>query len=142
MVEFKVYLRSIVAKHSAGTTIDEIHKELFETFESDVRFPIHKDLEEVLKEVAFKSRKSGLWIASAENQIAMNFDALLSSKLLKIKNEQHTHSEVIFRLVQIGNYLGLKSWIGKREQSADSYGGMKFSDVSLQSLPFTGLTQH
>ncbi|MBS4028403.1 MAG: hypothetical protein KGZ58_07175 [Ignavibacteriales bacterium] len=77
-----------------------------------------------------------------DDQLAMNFDSLLAHKLVKIKNEMHTHSEVIFRLVQIGNYLGLKSWIGKREQSADSYGGMRFSDVSLQSLPFKNLTKH
>ncbi|MBS4028402.1 MAG: DNA adenine methylase [Ignavibacteriales bacterium] len=61
--EFKMYLQSILSKKPAGFTIDEIHKELFETFESEVRFPIQKDLEEILNDVAFKSKKSGLWIA-------------------------------------------------------------------------------
>jgi DNA modification methylase len=137
--EFKVYLRSMLSK-SEGLTLSEIHKGLFEIFESDIRFPIEKDLEEVLLDVAFKSKKTSKWQLKGGEQIELLFENLITNRLVRIKNENHSHSEMIYRLIIIGNYLGMHSWIGKKEQSNDSYEGIKLSEYSISSIPVQELS--
>ena len=54
--------------------------------------------------------------------------------LKKIDHSDLSHSEVIFRLVEIGRCLRFDSWIGKREQSVDSFQMVHFSDFSVDSF--------
>lgn len=136
--EFKIYLRSIL-HNKKEITLNEIHKELFEVFKSDVKFPLHKDLEEVLKEIAYKSKKTNEWTLNPGEQTELSFENVIKNKLVKISNETHTHSEVIYRLLMIGKCLGLSSWIGKKEQSQDNYAGNKFSELSLHPLPIRNI---
>jgi DNA modification methylase len=138
--EFKIYLRSLLSKHEM--TLDEIHKSLFEIFESDIKFPIEKDLEEVLSEIAFKSKKTHKWTLAGGEQQEMSFENILSTKLIKINGESHSHSEVIYRLYVIGKCLGFASWIGKKEQSVDTYNGLSFAELSLNPLPIKNMKPH
>jgi hypothetical protein len=140
--ELKMYLRELLILKKA-LTIDEIHKELFEIFTEDKKFPIEKDLPTLLGEIAYQSKQTGNWMLKVGTQINLDLQTPsveLGNKLLKIKSDGHSHSEVIFRLVEIGKYLGFQSWIGKREQSADSFQGIKFSDLSLTIFPIQNVS--
>jgi len=142
--ELKIYLKSILTKKGI-MTISEIHKELFEVYAEEKRFPIKKDfkdLEDILKEIAYKSKKSNKWTLNPGEQIEFTFEEVLTKKLVKIKREHHTHTEIIFRLIQIGNYLGFNSWIGKREQSIATYLGTMLKEISIKSLPFENIHKH
>jgi hypothetical protein len=132
--ELRVYLKELFAKQKA-LTIDEIHKELFDIFSEDKKFPIEKDLPLLLSEIANKSPKTGKWIAKDGEIIAISFDNIVANKLVKIQSDGFSHSEIIFRLVKIGEYLGFKTWIGKREQTADNFQGLSFSEISLTVFP-------
>ena len=132
--ELKVYLKELLTKKRA-LTLDQIHKELFEIFSVDKKFPLEKDLPMLLEEIAYKSQKSGKWILKKSEKMEFDFDNFTSEKLVKIETHSHSHSEMIFRIVKIGEYLGFKSWIGKREQIADSFQGVKFSELSLHEFP-------
>ncbi len=140
--ELRIYLRELLILKKA-VTIDEIHKELFEIFELDKKFPIvEKDLPLLLDEIAFQSQKTGHWMLKVGIQTNLDLQTPnieLGNKLIKVKSDGHSHSEIIFRLVKIGEYLGFKSWIGKREQSVDSFQGIKFSELSLPNLSIAGL---
>lgn len=140
--EIKLCLIEMLSKNRS-MTIDQIHKELFDIFSEDKRFPVDKDLEELLSEVAYKNPKSHNWslISIRGEQVSMDFDHILSKKIVKIKSDGHSHSEVIFRLVQIGNYLGFNCWIGKREQSKDSFQGFNFDDISYKELPLKNISK-
>jgi len=135
--EVKIVLEEILTKNNASS-IDYIYKELFEVFESDKKFPIDKDdIIGILHQIAYQNRKNKKWILSKNKsvQTEINFDTILSDKLVKIKSDGLTHSETIFRLISIGAYLGFDSWIGKREQIADEFNGFRFSNLSLTALP-------
>lgn len=139
--EIRIYLRELLIKNKA-MTIDEIHKELFEIFAEDKKFPIEKDLPILLAEIAFQSGKTGNWMLKPSVPITLNFDSKAQSqKLIKVNSDGHSHSEVIFRIVEIGKYLGFQSWVGKREQIADSFQGIKFSEISLPSFPVQNTTE-
>jgi DNA modification methylase len=132
--ELRIYLKELFAQRKA-LTLDEIHKELFEIFSEDKKFPIEKDLPILLSEIAHKSPKTGKWIINQGEVVTLNFDNVANEKLVKIQSDGFSHSEIIFRLVKIGEYLGFKSWIGKREQTADNFQGTKFSEISLTVFP-------
>lgn len=135
--ELKVYLISLL-KQKRALTLDDIHKEVFEMYEDESKFPVdklHNDLQEILSEIAIKSSRTKKWLLKPEQE-AFVFSSVLSDKLIKIESAISGHSEIIFRLVQIGKYLGYISWIGKREQATESFLGYKFSDISLNTLPF------
>lgn len=141
--QLRIYLREMFEKHKS-LTIDEIHYELFEIFKIDKVFPVEKDLPILLPEMAYQSYKGkhkGRWILrQTENLIKGSFDFdNPTNQLVKVKSDGHSHSEIIFRLVKIGEYLGFKSWIGKREQSIDNFQGFKFSELSLPTLNFQGI---
>jgi DNA modification methylase len=140
--ELKVCLKELFLKNKS-MTLDKIHKELFEIFADDKKFPIiSKDLEELLPLIARKNPKSGNWqlIKDLGEQEEFALGKVLTDKLVRIKSDGHSHSEIIFRLVLIGAYLGFSSWIGKREQSIGSYAGRKFKDISLSDLPIKVMT--
>lgn len=143
--QLRIYLKELFYKYEA-LTIDKIHKELFEIFKEDKKFPIEKDLPALIPEMAHLAKKGkykGMWVLrKSENQIqnSFNFEDSTNKKLVKIKSDGYSHSEVIFRLVEIGKYLGFQSWIGKREQIADSFQGIKFSDLSLPTFPIQNVT--
>jgi len=138
--ELRVYLKELFAKHKA-LTIDQIHKELFEIFAEDKKFPIEKDLPILLSEIAHKSPKTGKWVIKQGEVITLNFESAANQKLVKIQSNGFSHSEIIFRLVKIGEYLGFKSWIGKREQTADNFQGTKFSEISLTVFPIQNVSE-
>lgn len=138
--ELRVYLKELFVKRKA-LTIDEIHKELFEIFSEDKKFPIEKDLPTLLSEIAHKSLKTGKWVINQGEVVTINFDNVATNKLVKIQSDGFSHSEIIFRLVKIGEYLGFKSWVGKREQSADNFQGTKFSEISLSVFPIQNTTE-
>lgn len=132
--EFKTILKETL--YEKPLTLDEISKEVFSVFEKDVRFPIQKrDLEEVLQTVAYKNHKNGKWTLISAEQVDLQLDYVTNHKLAKINGEGLSHSEIIFRLYQIGMHLGFHSWIGKREQETASFAGKKFGDLSLSTLP-------
>jgi len=125
-----------IGKNNIGISFDEIHKELFAIFQEDKRFPLHKNLSEILFDIGMRSKKTGKWFfRQQQTQSILNMGNVLSEKLVKIKTNGSPHSEMIFRLVQIGKFLGFNSWIGKREQSVDSFMGVKFSELSLPVFP-------
>jgi hypothetical protein len=138
--ELRVYLKELFAQRKA-LTIDEIHQELFEIFSEDKKFPIEKDLPVLLSEIAHKSPKTGKWIINQGEVVTLNFDNIASNKLVKIQSDGFSHSEIIFRLVKIGEYLGFKSWVGKREQSVDNFQGIKFSEISMIDFPIQNTTE-
>jgi hypothetical protein len=138
--ELRVYLKELFAQRKA-LTIDDIHKELFEIFSEDKKFPIEKDLPILLAEIAHKSSKTGKWIINQGEVVSINFGNVSTNKLVKIQSDGFSHSEIIFRLVKIGEYLGFKSWIGKREQEADNFRGTKFSEISLTIFPIENATE-
>ena len=134
--ELLVYIKSLLNARKR-MTLNEIHKEVFEIYNGEKKFPVdrvHKDLEEILDEIAFKHRKTNKWVLKPE-QGRFDFKKELSNKLVKITPGASTHSETIFRLVQIGEYLGFSSWIGKREQESDSFQGYNFDIISIKELP-------
>jgi len=134
--ELMIFVRSLL-KEKKGMKLDDIHKEIFEIYKDDKKFPVdklHKDLTNILNEIAYKNKKTNQWLLKPD-QIAFDFGKVISDKLVKVNAGMRTHSEIIFRLVQIGNYLGFKSWIGKREQTVDSFMGYKFKDISVKDLP-------
>jgi hypothetical protein len=133
-------LKELFAKHKA-LTIDEIHKELFEIFSEDKKFPIEKDLPFLLEEIAYKSPKTNNWVIKQGEVVSLNFDNVVTNKLVKIQSDGFSHSEIIFRLVKIGEYLGFRAWIGKREQAKDSFQGIKFSDISLPVFPMQAIEE-
>jgi DNA modification methylase len=136
--ELQIFLKSLL-KQKKALSLDEIHMEIFEIYSDDKEFPIdrlHHDLQEILSEIAIKNKDTNKWILKSE-QTFIDFGEIISEKLVKIQPGNSTHSEVIFRLVQIGRYLGFKSWIGKREQSVESFQDYKFSEISIIELPIT-----
>lgn len=138
--ELKVYVISIL-KYYKAMTFSEIFKEVFEIYTDEKKFPVgglRKDLNDILMEIAYPSGKEQKWVLKPE-QRNFEYDKVNPEKLVKIKSETSSHSEIIFRLVQIGKFLGFYSWIGKREQSVDSYMGFSFHDLSLPELPFNNL---
>ncbi|NLO18313.1 MAG: hypothetical protein GX121_00290 [Ignavibacteria bacterium] len=143
--ELKIYLKSLLAK-SKGMTLDEIHKEIFEIYNEEKKFPIdqlHCDLDEILNEIAYKgNHNSTKWFLKTGEQTQMDFGSEILKKLVKIKTSSGSHSETIFRLVQIGKYLNFNCWIGKREQSIDEFQGVKFSDLSISDLPLQCPEEH
>lgn len=143
--ELKIYLKSLLAK-SKGMTLDEIHKEIFEIYNEEKKFPIdqlHCDLDEILNEIAYKgNHNSTKWFLKTGEQTQMDFGSEILKKLVKIKTSSGSHSETIFRLVQIGKYLNFNCWIGKREQSTDEFQGVKFSDLSISDLPLQCSEEH
>ena len=132
--EVKIYIQSMLKKNRA-MTVDLIHKELFELFSADKKFPIaEKDIADILKEVAHHHSKTGKWVLNSSEQIGLGFGEVLKNKLVRIDSEGLTHSEVIYRLHIIGNYLGFKSFIGDKERASESYKNVKFSSISEQNL--------
>jgi hypothetical protein len=138
--EIRIYLKELFSKHKT-LTIDKIHRELFEIFSEDKKFPIEKDLPSLLEEIAYKNPKSGKWSIKSGELKTIDFNTPIANKLVKIQSDGHSHSEVIFRLVKIGDYLGFKSWIGKREQSTDSFQEVKFSSLSISTFPLTSANE-
>ncbi len=139
--EVKVVLTEILSKNNASS-IDYIYKELFDVFQADKRFPIDRDdIIPILHQIGYQSKKGGKWILSKNQfrQAEFDFNSGLDNKLVKIISGGSSHSETIFRLISIGGYLGYKSWIGKREQIADDFNGVKFSELSLKQLPLEKL---
>ncbi|MEE9552969.1 MAG: DNA methyltransferase [candidate division Zixibacteria bacterium] len=130
-------------KEKEALSIDEIHKELFDIFKEDKKFPIHKDLDVLLSELAIKSPKSGKWVLNkiigAQSEFALS--NVIRKRLIKVKSNGNSHSEIIFRLVLIGQYLGFKSWIGKREQSKDGFQNFKFAELSISTLTFEKMSK-
>lgn len=138
--ELAIYVRSFL-KYYKAMTFSEIFKEVFEIYADEKKFPVgglRKDLNELLLEIAYPSGKEQKWVLKPE-QRNFEYDNIIPEKLVRIKSETSTHSEIIFRLVQIGKFLGYYSWIGKREQSVDSFQGSSFQDLSLPELPFNNL---
>ena len=136
--ELNISLKELLKTNKDGLTIDEIHKEIFDIFKDDKKFPVRKDLAVLLSNIAGKNKSTGKWKYNEDanaNQSDLNFENVVSKKLLKINSDGFSHSEVIFRLVQIGKYLGFSSWIGKKEQIADNFMDFKFSELSLPTLP-------
>ncbi|MCX6165946.1 MAG: hypothetical protein NTU73_13970 [Ignavibacteriae bacterium] len=132
--EIKIYLQSML-KTNRSMTIDQIHKELFELYSEDKKFPIaEKDIAEILKDVAHHHIKSGKWVLNSSEQIGFGFEEVVKGKLVRIDSEGLTHSEVIYRLHIIGNYLGFKSFIGEKEQATEEFKGVKFSSISENNL--------
>lgn len=134
--QMRIYLNDLLSSHGALTR-DEIQKEIFDIFKEEKRFPVDKNLDVILSEIARKNLKSKKWqlIKDLGMQETLGLENVLSSKLIKVKPDGHSHSEIIFRLVMIGNYLKYSSWIGKREQSIDSFQGQKFSNLSISKFP-------
>lgn len=132
--EIRLYLQSML-KTKKSMTIDQIHKELFELYSENKKFPIvEKDVTEILKEIAHQHLKSGKWVINNAEQISFGFEEVLKGKLVRIDSEGLTHSEVIYRLYIIGKYLGFASFIGKKEQATDGFKNIKFSDISIPTL--------
>lgn len=141
--ELLIYIKSLL-KQRKSITLDEIHKELFEIYSDEKKFPIdkfHHDLQDILNEVALKNGKTNNWIIKPE-QVELDFANVVSEKLIKIIPGSSHHSETIFRLVLIGRYLNFSSWIGKREQSVESFQGYKFSDISIPEFPIKEIDKH
>lgn len=140
--QVEICLVELLTKNNT-LTINQIHKELFDIFADDKRFPLDKDkdIEELLPKIAYKDKKTGKWslIKNRAVQIKIGFEKVLTGKLIKINSDGYSHSEMIFRLVLIGRYLGFDSWIGKREQAVDQFQGYKFSEISLQELPIENI---
>jgi len=136
--ELKIYLREML-KRNGAMTLDNIHQEVFEIFKEDKRFPLKTGLFDLLHEVASKNDKTGRWTLKTEPAVQnlLFSNPIIFDKLVKIQSDGHDHAEVIFRLVQIGKYLGFNSWIGKKEQATDSFQGQKFAELSLLKLPLT-----
>ncbi len=138
--EMRIYIKELLYKYQA-MTIDEIQKELFEIFARDKKVPFEKDLPIVLTEVARIAKKGkykGKWVLNKSEAMTIDFTVQSNGKLVKIETSTRSHSEIIFRLVEIGKYLGFKTWIGKREQSVDTFQGFKFSDLSIPNLNLAG----
>ncbi len=138
--EMRIYIKELLYKYQA-MTIDEIQKELFEIFARDKKVPFEKDLPIVLTEVARIAKKGkykGKWVLNKSEAMTIDFTVQNNGKLVKIETSTRSHSEIIFRLVKIGEYLGFKTWIGKREQSVDTFQGFKFSDLSIPNLNLAG----
>jgi len=136
--ELTLFVKSILIQKK-GLRFDEIHKEIFEVYKDDKKFPIdrlNRDLQEILNEIAYKSKITKQWIFRTGEKIEIDFGEEIQSRLVRIINTTGSHSETIFRLVQIGKYLKFNCWIGKREQSVDEFQGEKFSDLSISQLPF------
>ncbi|MCS6821851.1 MAG: DNA methyltransferase [Microscillaceae bacterium] len=136
--ELRIFLRELLTLKK-GLTIDEIHKEIFEIFADDKKFPIEKDLPSLLEEIAVKSPKTNKWLLKQGEVMSLDFGQPAVSKLVKVNSTNHTHSEIIFRLVKIGEYLGFRSWVGKREQSIESFQGIKLSEISLSEFPLQAI---
>lgn len=137
--ELEIFIKSLL-KEKGALTLNEIHKEIFEIYSDEQKFPVdklHKDLFQILEEIGIKN-KSQKWTLNVE-QISIDFGKELTSKLIKINTGNATHSETIFRLVQIGKYLKFNSWIGKREQSVDEFLGHKFNALSIQEFPIKNI---
>lgn len=143
--ELKIYLKSLLAKNK-GMTLDEIHKEIFDIYNEEKKFPIdqlHRDLQEILNEIAYKgNHNTNKWFLKTGEQMKIDFGTEILKKLVKIKSSSGSHSETIFRLIQIGKFLNFKCWIGKREQSIDEYQGIKFADLSISDLPVQCTDEH
>ena len=134
--ELRIYVKEFLTLRKSAS-LDEIHKHLFEIFKGEKVFPIEKDLPQILSEVGDKSLRTDRWLLKAGKPLKLSFPTLSSassSGLKKIEHSDLSHSEVIFRLVEIGRCLGYGSWIGKREQSVDSFQGVRFSDLSVNSF--------
>ncbi len=132
--EIKLYLQSML-KTKKSMTIDQIHKELFELYSENKKFPIaEKDITEILKDIAHQHLRTGKWVINTGEQIGFGFEEVVKSKLVRIDSEGLTHSEVIYRLHIIGKYLGFSSFIGKKEQATDGFKNIKFSDISIPNL--------
>ncbi len=141
--ELEIYLKSLLSQKKS-LSLDEIHRELFEIYADEKRFPIdklHQDLQDILNNITVKSPKTGKWIIS-KKQTALSFEKVVTEKLVRIYPGKSTHSEIIFRLVQIGKYLGYSSLIGKREQSTESFQGHKFSEISIQDISLENAEKH
>lgn len=136
--EVKIYLQSML-KARRSMTIDQIHKELFDIFKENKKIPIHeKDIEDILKEISHKHKKSGRWTLNIVEQIGIGFGKTIKEKLAKINSEGLSHSEVIYRLYAIGKYLGFNSSIGSKESGADAFQGVMFSDITLKEVIIRG----
>jgi hypothetical protein len=138
--ELTTYIRSLL-KSKGAMSLDDIHKEIFEIYSDEKKFPIdrlHKDLQEILEEIAYKPKINHTWKLKDE-QSSFEFGKVISEKLIKIQPGNASHSETIFRIVQIGKYLKFNCWIGKKEQSVDNFQGFKFKDLSIQDLPIKNL---
>ena len=132
--EIKLYLQSML-KTKRSMTIDQIHKELFELYSEEKKFPIaEKDVNEILKDIAHNHKKTGKWVLNNAEQIGFGFEEVVKGKLIRIDSKDLSHSEVIYRLHIIGNYLGFKSFIGKKEQATEEFNGIKFSTLSDSSI--------
>lgn len=132
--EIKLYLQSML-KTKKSMTIDQIHRELFELYSENKKFPLaEKDVTEILKEIAHQHLKSGKWVINSGEQIGLGFNEVIKGKLVKINSDGLSHSEVIYRLHIIGKYLGFTCFIGKKEQATDGFKNIKFSDISIPTL--------
>ncbi len=140
--ELKIFVKSLLKDKSF--TFDEIHKEIFEIYSDEKKFPIdrlHVDLEEILHEIAYQLKNQKKWTLRAD-QSSMDFGKVITDKLVKIVPSDGSHSDTIFRLVQIGKYLKFNCWIGKREQSIAEFQGYKFNELSISELPVKTVDLH
>ena len=134
--ELTVFLRSLL-KDKKSLSFSEIYKEIFEIYADEKKFPVgglKKDLYETLQEIAYVNGRKNEWVLKSE-QMQLDYDAITPEKLVKIEASDLSHSEVIFRLVQLGKVLGFHSWIGKREQSVNTFQGYSFDMISLPEIP-------
>jgi hypothetical protein len=121
-------------------TLDDIYKEIFEIFNKDKHFPIRRDLYDLLNEIAIKSKLTGKWrLKPITDQPALDFGETFSQKLLKVRPDKNPPGEMIFRMLHMGKYLGFQTWIGKKEQSSESFMGYKFSDISIPLFPLSAI---
>ena len=132
----KMFLMSIL-KQKKPMKMEALQNEVLEVFNEDKKVPIkHKDFYELLQELATPNKRSGNWRIKDAHQAEMNFYNTIqnTTKLIKIKSDGYSHSEIIYRLSLIGKYLSFDNWIGKREQAADSFDGVRFKDISIKEL--------
>lgn len=139
--ELTVYVKSLLQQKNA-LSLDEIQRELFEIYAEEHKFPVDRlsrDLADILREIASKNTRTGKWALRVGEQTALNFNIINATRLVKVTAKGSTHAAMIFRLVKIGQYLGYRSWIGKREQQSDSFQGEPFSLLSLKEFPLANL---
>jgi len=134
--ELIIFLRSLL-KQKKSMDFSEIYQEIFEMYADEKKFPVgglRKDLYETLEEIAIVNGKKDEWVLKGE-QTQIDYDSIIPEKLVKIEASDLSHSEIIFRLVHLGRIVGYHSWIGKREQSVNTFQGYSFDSLSLPDIP-------
>lgn len=138
--EIRIFITEILNKHGAAS-FDQVFREIFDIYAREKTFPINKsDVNDILDEIGTNNKISGKWSLKqyAGEQVKIDFSKPVLRKLIPVKSSAQSHSEIIFRLVKLGHLLGYHCWIGKREQSVDSFQGYAFSDLSMNKLSVEG----